>query len=244
MKDLDKSIAAFSPEVIGISVRNIDNVNMLHPVSYIPEVVEIVRHVRKITGVPVVLGGSGASMVPFHVLNATKADFIVVGDGEPAFVRLLESMKNGESPKNVPGVGMMCQGEFHLTAPEFKDFPIGHSGLGRWVDVKPYMKVGSSYTIQSKRGCRHRCIYCVYNSLLEGYKLRLRPPVEVVDEMEEAVHKYKPAVFEFADSVFNDPVDHCAEVLEEIARRGPWTARFTAIGVSPRNLDLPFLKLM
>jgi radical SAM superfamily enzyme YgiQ (UPF0313 family) len=242
-KELTESVQTFSPEVIGISIRNIDNANMLHPVSYIPGVVEIVEHVRKISHVPIVLGGSGASLIPFHTLKATKADYIVVADGEPAFVGMLDAMMQGKPPEKVPGVGIIRNGEFQLTPPEFKDFSIGHSRLGKWIDVKPYRKVGGSYTIQSKRGCRHRCIYCVYNSILEGYKIRLRSPVEVVDELEEAINKWQPDIFEFADSVFNDPKDHCVEVLEEIIRR-PLKAKFTTMGVSPRNLDLPFLKLM
>jgi radical SAM superfamily enzyme YgiQ (UPF0313 family) len=65
----------------------------------------------------------------------------------------------------------------------------------------------------------------------------------VVDEIEEALFKYNPESFEFVDSVFNDPLEYCTEILEEIARR-PWRARFTAMGVSPRKLDYGFLQLM
>ena len=107
----------------------------------------------------------------------------------------------------------------------------------------PYEKMGGSYTIQTKRGCRMRCIYCTYNQVLEGNRLRLRSPSEVVDEIEEAFYQFKPETFEFVDSVFNDPVDHCREILEEIIRR-PWKARFTTMGVSPKNLDSQFLQLM
>ena len=88
-----------------------------------------------------------------------------------------------------------------------------------------------------------RCIYCTYNQVLEGNQLRLRSPSEVVDEIEEAFYQFKPETFEIVDSVFNDPVDHCREILEEIIRR-PWKAHFTTMGVSPKNLDSQFLKLM
>jgi hypothetical protein len=108
--------------------------------------------------------------------------------------------------------------------------------------MSPYERMGSAYNIQTKRGCRHRCIYCTYG-VIEGTKVRLRPPVEVVDELEEALFKYQPESFEFVDSVFNDPLDHCSAILEEIARR-PWKAPLTAMGVSPKGLDGRFLKLM
>jgi hypothetical protein len=67
--------------------------------------------------------------------------------------------------------------------------------------------------------------------------------MEVVDEIEEAFYQVNPETFEFVDSVFNDPLGHCQEILEEIVRR-PWKARFTTMGVSPKNLDSQFLHLL
>jgi len=73
--------------------------------------------------------------------------------------------------------------------------------------------------------------------------MRLRPPSDVVDEIEEALHRYSQNSFEFVDAVFNDPLEHSVALLEEIIRR-PWKAEFTAMGVSPRHLDHNYLDLM
>jgi hypothetical protein len=43
--------------------------------------------------------------------------------------------------------------------------------------------------------------------------------------------------------VFNEPREHCVEILERIVRR-PWKTRFTAMGVNPVNLDAGLLDLM
>ena len=241
--ELERAIVAFRPEVVGISIRNIDNCNMLHPRSYLPEIVEIVRQVRMLTGVYLVLGGSGASLSPKGVLELLNADFIIVSEGETAFTELLHCLETGKPTDSIPGVGLALNGEFHLTQPTLRDFSRGYGDVGKWIDMKPYQKMGSSYNIQTRRGCRQHCIYCTYNQVLEGNRLRLRSPVDVVDEIEEAFFKYKPESFEFVDSVFNDPVDHCTEILEEIARR-PWKATFTAMGVSPKGIDKRFLELM
>ncbi len=240
---LKEDIRGFSPEVVGISVRNIDNVNLLNPVSYLEEVKEIVQRVRALTAVPIVIGGSGASLCPEHMLSHLEADFIIVSDGEIPFVELLSALERDEHPADIPGVGVMRDTRFYLCPPQLEDFPSGNAKLGSWVDMKRYEKMGGSYNIQTKRGCNQRCIYCTYGSLLEGRRYRLRSPVEVVDEIEEAIHLYKGTIFEFVDSVFNEPLDHCVEILEEIVRR-PWKARFTAMGVTPRNLDRALLDLM
>lgn len=240
---LRRTIREFDPHVVGISVRNIDNVNMLHPVSYLPDVVEIKNTIRLCTSAPLVVGGSGASLMAEHVFQLLGADYIVVGDGEESFVRLLGAIERGEPPTGIPGVGFMIDGRFHLTQSALIQFGRQAPDLGKWIDTRPYQKIGSSYNIQTKRGCRQRCIYCTYNQSLEGNRLRLRPPVEVVDEIEKALFKYRPTTFEFVDSVFNDPVDHSVQILEEIVRR-PWKAEFTAMGVHPRNLDKAYLDLM
>ena len=242
-QELEKAIIGFSPQIIGVSLRNLDNVNMLRPIVYLPSALEIVQVIRELTAAPLVLGGSGASLDPQGVLEFLHGDYLIVSEGEKSFVGLLKALSRGESPADIPGVAMWHQGKFHLTPPQLTCFPLGNPRLGRWVDLTPYEKMGSSYTVQTKRGCRMRCIYCTYNQVLEGNRLRLRSPVDVVDEIEEAFYRFKPESFEFVDSVFNDPVDHCQGILEEIVRR-PWKARFTTMGVSPKNLDTQLLHLM
>jgi radical SAM superfamily enzyme YgiQ (UPF0313 family) len=240
---IQREIRLFNPQVVGLSIRNIDNVNMLHPVEYLPEIVRIGDIIRRCTDAPLVVGGSGASLMPEEVFRRLKADYIVVSDGEETFVQLLRAVSEGKTPMGIPGVGMMIDGHFVLTSPRLSEFKGTTPDLGRWIDTRPYQQIGSSYNIQTKRGCRQRCIYCTYNQSLEGNALRLRSPVDVVDEIEEALIKYRPETFEFVDSVFNDPLEHSKEILEEIVRR-PWSANFTAMGVHPRNLDDKYLDLM
>jgi radical SAM superfamily enzyme YgiQ (UPF0313 family) len=242
-QELEQAILGFSPQVIGVSLRNLDNANMLRSISYLPSALQIVEKIRALTAAPLVLGGSGASLDPQGVLEFLHGDYLIVSEGEKSFVALLEALNRGESPADIPGVAMWRQGEFQATPPELTPFLSGNPRLARWVDLTPYEKMGGSYTVQTKRGCRMRCIYCTYNQVLEGNHLRLRSPSEVVDEIEEALYQFNPETFEFVDSVFNDPLDHCREILEEIIRR-PWKARFTTMGVSPKNLDVQFLQLM
>ncbi len=243
-REIRKAVHSYSPEVIGISVRNIDNVNMLHPVSYLPDVEKITRLLREVTGVPLVVGGSAASLLPRDLAGLLKPDYLVVADAEESFPALLKAIETRGPADNIPGVGFFRQdGTFHLTPPRLAEFTAGAPDLGKWLNMNTYQKIGSSYNIQTKRGCRQACIYCTYNQALEGDKLRLRSPVEVVDEIEEALFRYRPHTFEFVDSVFNDPYNHSMEILEEILRR-PWKAHFTAMGVMPRKLDTKYLDLM
>jgi anaerobic magnesium-protoporphyrin IX monomethyl ester cyclase len=242
-KELAQATASFNPEVVGLSIRNLENVNLLHPVSYVDDARRVVDAVRLLTEAPVVLGGSGTSLCPAALLKELKADYVVAGDGEAAFVSLLGALAAGRAPLGIPGVGFFDGDTIRLSPPAFDDASFGNPGLDRWVDLKRYRRVGSAYTIQTKRGCCQNCIYCTYNQSLEGRGLRLRAPADVVAEIEQAVLRHGVREFDFVDSVFNEPPDHCREILDRIVRCS-WKAEFTASGLSPRNVDRTFLKLL
>jgi radical SAM superfamily enzyme YgiQ (UPF0313 family) len=242
-EELAREIASFGPQVVGLSVRNLENVNLLHPISYVDDARRVATAVRKLTAAPIVLGGSGTSLCPAAMLRELKADYVVAGDGEASFVALLAALGAGRRPTGIPGVGFLDGDTVRLAPPSFVDASFGNPRLDRWVDLKRYRKVGSAYTIQTKRGCCEHCIYCTYNQSLEGRGMRLRAPADVVAEIEEAVLKHGVREFDFVDSVFNEPFDNCREILERIGRSS-WKAEFTASGLSPQNVDRPFLKLL
>lgn len=56
---LEKELSATKPDVVGLSVRNIDNNDMQNPVFYPRELKSIMECIRKVSAAPVVLGGAG-----------------------------------------------------------------------------------------------------------------------------------------------------------------------------------------
>jgi radical SAM superfamily enzyme YgiQ (UPF0313 family) len=240
---LDREIQRFVPEVVGISVRNLDNANMLYPVSYVQEATRVVERVKALSKAPVVLGGPGVSIAPSQIIRRLRGDYVVVSDGERPFVELLDCLEHEILADSVPGVGTLVGKRFQLTPIERRDFPSVRPNIGKYVDTMLYEKIGATYGVQTKRGCRNRCTYCTYGQVLEGSPLRMRSPQEVVDEIEEISMRYHPKYFEFVDSVFNDPLDYCVEILEEIVSRSR-RLTFTAMGVSPKGLDVKLLRLM
>ena len=243
-KEISSTCHSFEPDVIGVSVRNIDNVNMLHPVSYVRDTRRVVEWIRQCTDQPLVIGGSGASLLPWELLKELNADYVVVSDGETSFLALLDAISKGHYSPTIPGVGYRANDAFVLTPPRLDvNFPGVDPDIDSWIDFSGYAKLGAGYSVQSYRGCSHRCIYCLYPSKLQGNIIRRRNPKQVVDEIEGVLKRRRIRSFEFVDSLFNDPLDHCVEVLEEIIRR-PWNAVFSATSLSPKNIDKGFLSLL
>ena len=73
MDALGQDIKRFGPELIGISVRNIDNVNLMNEQYYIEIVKNIVKKIREVSNVKVILGGAGFSLIPDYIANCGMA---------------------------------------------------------------------------------------------------------------------------------------------------------------------------
>ncbi|RPJ11023.1 MAG: radical SAM protein [Deltaproteobacteria bacterium] len=76
--------------------------------------------------------------------------------------------------------------------------------------------------IQTKQGCPHACLYCLYG-FLEGREVRRRNPARVVREMKEYHRRWGSRRFWFADSqLLSGPRDrqHLSEILEGLLLQG------------------------
>jgi radical SAM superfamily enzyme YgiQ (UPF0313 family) len=217
-------------DVVGLSVRNLDNLIRQRVRPQLLPVNQLIELVRAESRAPIVLGGSAVSIAGAATLRRLAADYAIVGEGERSFPLLLQALAGQRPFDQVPGLLRRSGGDVLATPPE-REPSFGRSGLERWVDWRDYAKLGSTWPIQGKRGCPLPCNYCLYGAI-EGARHRLRPPVEIVDEMAAVQAAARPRAFEFVDSTFNVPTDHAFAVCEEIVRRDLRTA-LTAQGVNP-----------
>ena len=216
LKALGSRIVDFDPEVVGVSLRNVDNASFPLTQDYLPEHHAIVSTVAKFTRAPIVLGGSGYSILPKPYLETLGGACGVVGEGEATFVSLLDALAAGRPPSGVPGVATR---DTAVTCALHQN----HWGRLRpardLFDYPRYLRRGGMGNLQTKRGCAFRCRYCTYPRL-EGETFRAREAGEVVDEIEQLWRDYGPHRLFFVDSVFNFPSEHVHEICAEILRRG------------------------
>ncbi len=226
---LRAKIADIAPELIGVSIRNIDNVNLMNTSYYIEIVKSLVREVKKVSNVPVILGGAGFSLIPDLILQETGADYGIVGEGESLIVELVNNMAQGiYPPQRLIGPQTRLSGN---------DIPSA-SYDGRLIDF--YLGKGGTISIQTKRGCTGNCVYCTY-PVLEGNKIRSRNPGSVVDDIETLANRHKVNYIFFTDSVFNDNEGAYLNVLEEMLRRKlkvSWTAFFKPQGLTDEIVEM------
>jgi anaerobic magnesium-protoporphyrin IX monomethyl ester cyclase len=216
-------VRKIEPDVIGISLRNIDilypdsGIDVYRNISTLSDLSGFVKEAKRISPMSkIVVGGPGFTLFAREIMGTMKEiDIGIRGEGEISFPGYLESMK---TPGRVRGLYVRKGGEIMYTGkPETVDmdsleFPedLGFIDIGRYKN----REVG----IQTKRGCRFRCIYCIY-PLIEGKQIRMRSPRKVADEIENIHNQLGTRNIFFTDSVFNIPQYHAKKVCEEIRNR-------------------------
>lgn len=217
-----RAVAAARPEVIGISVRNIDDQNRESPRFLLEQVRPVVEACRACSPATIVLGGAGYSIFPEAALAYLGADLGVSGDGEAAFPALLERLRASEDPSDVPGVcvaGRLARGARHLPG-DLDAFPPWDEAL----ESPSYAACPDLWIpLQTRRGCPNDCSYCS-TARIQGRKIRARSPRQVVERV-ALLLKAGFQRFYFVDNSFNIPERQALEIcrlMKELAPGAKW----------------------
>jgi anaerobic magnesium-protoporphyrin IX monomethyl ester cyclase len=149
-----------------------------------------------------VAGGPHASALPEAV--ARDFDFVVVGEGEQAMLRLVQTTGRGEHPPRILRESPIAD----LDTLPFPDYSL--------VDVASYHRVVEdrpSLSILSSRGCPYRCAFC--NSIVMGGHrcVRFRSAANVVEEIHTLRATWGITSFRFQDDIFTLNLPRLREMM-------------------------------
>jgi radical SAM superfamily enzyme YgiQ (UPF0313 family) len=217
---LGKAVNEFRPDAVGLSIRNVDNVAYPNFRSYLPFFKQVVSTLRRLTGAPIILGGSGYSVMPHAILDHLQADYGIQGEGERSLPLLLDRMEDDLPIFNIPGLLTLAQTLPAAPPPCPSSLPAHEmpKPVREQLDSGKYLELGGMGNIQTKRGCSFSCVYCTY-PLIEGRDVRVRPPSAVVAEMEE-LSRSGITTFFIVDDIFNFPPHHAKSICQSILERG------------------------
>lgn len=230
LERLAAEIRSAAPDLVGLSIRNIDNTDASNPRDFVEEYREVVAGIRSVFPGSLVLGGSGFTIFPEALMSRLGADYGIVGEGE-RFRRLLDTLEEGGDPSGLPGV-VTKDGLAPVPAP-WGGSPVRHfDGSAR--HVATYLDRGGMMNLETKRGCPYECLYCTYPHI-DGRILRRRDPDEVAKEARMLQERGGRFLF-LTDSTFNTDLSHSLEVARAFRKAGlsiPWTAFFAPFRVPP-----------
>jgi anaerobic magnesium-protoporphyrin IX monomethyl ester cyclase len=215
-----RAVRGARPDIIGVSVRNIDNSDAIALQHYTPEAAAILRTLRRATPRATVLaGGAAFGVAPQALFSELEVDYAVAGDGERASVALIEAIGAGTTSA-LPGTVRKVNGSVVFTPPsEEADLDsLPEPSLASWFDLPRYQRHGATVPVQTKRGCVFRCVYCTYRNV-EGFGYRTRDPERIAGEIAQLHRDAGVRHVDFVDSTFNSPPGHALAVCEALARR-------------------------
>jgi radical SAM superfamily enzyme YgiQ (UPF0313 family) len=239
---LTERLRAFRPDLVALGMRNIQSNDYSGIGDNLAHYARLVAATREATSAPIVIGGSGFSVMPRELMLNLRPDFGISGEAEGAFPQLLEALESGRADfDDIAGLHWHQGDELRSNASRgFLELDAIARPDRSLADPRYYDRYGIE-SIQSKRGCPLRCDYCTY-PLIEGRIGRARTPSAVVDEMFAALAQH-PGIGHFfiVDSVFNLPRSHAKAVCRELIDRGwtvPWTCYANPLGFDRELAEL------
>jgi len=237
---IEAVLARYQPDVVGISVRNIDDVTIRKQETFFDNLSWLSKTVRKKIKCPIVVGGSGFSIFPRQLLELSGADYGIRGEGETGFVSLLATLDKDRNLAGIPGLVYRENGRVVINPPD------GSPAAGTLEDsdrpppiAEYYLRTSRMLNIQTQRGCACHCCYCTY-PVIEGQHHRYHSAEAVADEFAQ-LHRLGARYAFIVDSVFNSSNRHVTEICESILRRNvklSWGCFLRPQGLTPELMKL------
>ena len=144
--------------------EKLDLVGLTAQTPVAPRAYQIAAEFKK-RGVPVVMGGVHASMLPEEALQ--HVDAVLVGEAEEVWPDLIEDLRKGQLKRIYQGNGFV----------DSSKLPVPRREL---LNKKFYVPLK---LLETTRGCPHRCDFCGVSKFF-GFRYRNRPISEIERELE------------------------------------------------------------
>ena len=230
---------AHEPEIIGITATT-------PTFGSARLVAEIVK--ERFRDALIVIGGVHVTSLPEQTLKEKYFDVGILGEGEYTFLELVEKFKQK---------GRDCFGEIKGLAYRVDSkviinerrpfihnldelpFPARHL----LPSLSAYRPTPASYkrlpvgVLMSSRGCPYQCSFC--DRSVFGTKYRMRSVDNILDEMEELIHRYGAREIRFFDDTITVNKKKLFELVDKIKERKisiPWTAQSRVDAITPEVL--------
>ena len=196
-----------------------------------PLVVKLIDLIKnKFPNKKIIIGGEHVSAMPEFCLATSKADYIVMGEGEETIVELIsDNLIEENKLKKIRGLGYRLENEIFINPRRQRRTDLDEIAIPDWqsFEVKKYHQnrfVGGMYSesitvpILATRGCPYQCTYCSAPNMWLPRWIP-RDPIKVVDEIEYYKKIFNAKNFPFQDLTAIIKKEWIKAFCEEIIKR-------------------------
>ena len=236
LAEVETTVKEFKPELVGVSLRNLDNNSYIDNQWALPTTKEVISLVRKNSPAPIVCGGPAFSILPKECFSFVEPDLGIAGDGGETFADLADRLDLGEPYHDITGLVYRRDGEVTLNGgrcastfgkpPRFED-----------LEMDKYRQAGFGIGVLTKLSSFH------YDPSGERSAWRVFRPIEdVVDEVKDMERRFDIRKVFFIDNGFNIPLDHAKSFCRALIDTDLGVHWNTCL--APRDCDLELVQLM
>ena len=229
--EIKQKIASEKPDVVAVS-------SLFS--TYSEEAIDVARCVKEVSPeVVTVLGGIHPTLFPEYVLQSPFVDYVVRGEGETSFFRLIKALKTGKR-QNVVGIEGVVSKDKHGCV-------MSDINVEKDIDLIPDRKLldPAGYRIGKKnytffltsRGCPFHCAFCGR----PPFPYRVRSLGSIEDEIAECVALGIQAI-DFEDDMLTLDRVRFSKILDLFEGTGLTLSAMN--GIYSDNLDVPTLDHM
>jgi len=217
-------ITASRPDLVGITC------NFSVMVLHMDEAARLVKNL--FPSVPVVAGGNHPTSLPEEVMGEGAIDYVIMGEGEISFPRLIEAIVEGKGFESVPGLVWRRDGAIIKNKTGALIHDLDSLPYPAW-HLFPYEKYSRHYkpravtwgeaqampSVLTTRGCAGGCVFCSVHKTM-GSKFRARKLDDVFKEIRFLVDTYKIKKLMIIDDNFTHNKNRAKEFCDEFKKQG------------------------
>lgn len=241
LADAVSAVREFHPDLIGLSIRNLDNGSYIDPQWFVPITKQVVDHIRPISRATIVCGGPAFSILPTECFSFVEPDLGIAGDAGETFAELADRLDANEPYDGLPGLVYRANGEVVFNGvrassafakpPRFEE-----------LDMAKYRQAGFGIGVLTKLGDFY---YSRAASRVErdaaAWRV-IRPIEDVVQEVKEMEQRFGLRKVFFIDSGFNIPLTHAKALCRALMDAGLKLHWNTPL--APHSCDAELVRLM
>lgn len=196
------------------------------------QIYAIAKQLRSVTTAKIVVVGGHVSALPEQTLReCAEIDYAVVGEGPPSLTHLLQDRRvdhvsglvwrggGDRFVRNMPDSPMEDLQHYHGNV--WTKLPMERYRAHNWQCLgdlgarQPYAGIYTSL------GCPFSCTFCCINAPFGNRRYRMRPPLDVVNEVRALRDNYGVHTFKIVDEMFVLNEGHYTTICEGLARENP-----------------------
>lgn len=191
----------------------------------IKNAISFLRHIKKTLSVPIIAGGPGC--IHYKELLLAGCDIICLGEGDDTIVDIIDYYESRKRLEEIKGIAYIDRTSYKINTTQARPlidnldklpFPLrSPETVKKYYDHFAYPLSRPYISIACSRGCPYRCAFCASSYIWQG-RYRQRSVENVINEIKEAVVKFRIKSICFTDDVFAQNFNWLKEFCNSLDR--------------------------